>query len=76
MYSVNIRNGITYANARKNDEERREFRTTVQVTKKEKEILKILASRQGLSVSDYIRKIALYDPYNEIFHKDIISEEF
>lgn len=76
MYSVNIRNGITYANTRKNDEERREFRTTIQVTKKEKEILKILASRQGLTVSDYIRKIALYDPYNEIFNKDIIREEF
>lgn len=49
------------------DNENRNQRVTVQSTEKEKARLKILAKITGLTLSDYIRQKALYEPYNEIF---------
>lgn len=55
------------AERRKNEEDLQLYRVTVQVSMSEKEALKKLGKREGLNVSDYIRRIALYEPYAAIF---------
>ncbi|MBC5628852.1 hypothetical protein H8S20_08110 [Clostridium sp. NSJ-6] len=41
-------------------------RATVQVSIREKEILKLLAKKEGLRVSDYIRVKCIWEPYNKL----------
>lgn len=45
----------------------KEYRITVQVSEKEKEKLKLLAKKEGLTVSMYLRKIAIYDRWEKLF---------
>ena len=48
-------------NVYKND--LKEYRITIQVSEKEKEKLKILAKKEGLTISTYLRKIAMQSYY-------------
>jgi len=52
---------------RKREEDLKNERVTVQVSKKEKERLSILASENGMSISDYVRVYCIYKPYNDFF---------
>ena len=52
---------------RKREEDLKTYRSTVQVSKKEKEKLSMLANKKGMSVSDYIRVYCIHQPYNEFF---------
>lgn len=54
-------------NVYKND--LKEYRITIQVSEKEKEKLKILAKKEGLTISTYLRKIAIYDKWREFFNE-------
>ena len=54
-------------NGRKREEELKQKRITVQVSKREKEIITELAEREHMTVGAFIRKICIYDKYNEIF---------
>ena len=54
-------------NGRKREEELKQKRITVQVSTKEKEMLYELAQREHMTVGAFIRKICIYDKYNEIF---------
>lgn len=56
-----------YRENRVMEEERKDYRVTIQVSAREKKILKMLANQEGLNVSDYIRRISLYLPYNKMF---------
>lgn len=47
----------------------KEYRITIQVSEKEKEKLKILAKKEGLTISTYLRKIAIYDKWREFFNE-------
>lgn len=51
---------------RKKEEELRVLRVTVQVTEREKELISRLASRQGLDVAAYIRKLCIYDQWDKL----------
>lgn len=50
--------------------ELKEHRITVQVTETEKKIIKMLAKQEGLSVSDYIRRICIHLPCKKIFKEN------
>lgn len=50
------------------EEELRTSRVTVQVNKKEKDMIKFLAKKEGLNVGAYIRKIAIHDKWKEFFN--------
>lgn len=52
---------------RKQEDEYRKERVTIQVTSKEKEIIFALAKQNGMTVGAYIRKICLYDKWNKAF---------
>ncbi len=52
---------------KKREEDLKNIRVTVQVSKKEKEKLSILATEKGLSISDYIRVYCIYKPYTEFW---------
>ena len=54
-------------NGRKREEELKQKRITVQVSQKEKEILLELAEREHMTIGAFIRKICIYDKYEEIF---------
>lgn len=54
-------------NGRKREEELKQKRITVQVSKREKEIITELAEREHMTIGAFIRKICIYDKYNEIF---------
>ena len=62
-----VRNYLGGFFMRKREEDLKNERVTVQVSKKEKERLSILASEKGMSVSDYIRVYCIYKPYNDFF---------
>ena len=47
----------------------RTVRVSVQVTEKEREKLERLARKEGMSISSYIRKIAIYDRWREFFNE-------
>ena len=47
----------------------RTVRVSVQVTEKEREKLECLARKEGMSISSYIRKIAIYDRWREFFNE-------
>ena len=49
------------------ESELKKIRIPVQVTKKEKQLIQAIAKSKGYSnVSEYIRIVAIYKPYNEI----------
>ena len=52
---------------RKREEDLKTYRVTVQLSKKEKEKLSMLAEEKGMSVSDYIRVYCIHEPYNNFF---------
>ena len=52
---------------RKREEDLKIYRVTVQVSKKEKEKLSMLAEEKGMSVSDYIRVYCIHEPHNNFF---------
>jgi len=54
-------------NGRKREEELKQKRITVQVSKREKEIITELAEREHMTIGAFIRKICIYDKYEEIF---------
>lgn len=54
-------------NGRKREEELKQKRITVQVSKREKEIITELAEREHMTIGAFIRKICIYDKYDEIF---------
>ena len=54
-------------NSRKREEELKQKRITVQVSKREKEIITELAEREHMTIGAFIRKICIYDKYEEIF---------
>ena len=54
-------------NGRKREEELKQKRITVQVSKREKEIMTELAEREHMTIGAFIRKICIYDKYEEIF---------
>ena len=54
-------------NGRKKEEELKQKRITVQVSKREKEIITELAEREHMTIGAFIRKICIYDKYEEIF---------
>ena len=58
---------VNNRNVYKND--LKEYRITIQVSEKEKEKLKILAKKEGLTISTYLRKIAIYDKWREFFNE-------
>lgn len=65
--SGKVRNYSGGVLVRKKDEDLKIYRVTVQVSKKEKEKLFILANEKGMSVSDYIRVYCIHEPYNKFF---------
>ena len=54
-------------NGRKREEELKQKRITVQVSKREKEIITERAEREHMTIGAFIRKICIYDKYDEIF---------
>ena len=54
-------------NGRKREEELKQKRITVQVSKREKKIITELAEREHMTIGAFIRKICIYDKYEEIF---------
>ena len=52
---------------KKREEELKQKRITVQVSKREKEIITELAEREHMTIGAFIRKICIYDKYEEIF---------
>ena len=48
---------------RKDEEELKVCRLTVQVSKREKEKLILLAKARGMSVSDYVRYFCIHKPF-------------
>ena len=53
---------------RKEESELKKIRIPVQVTKKEKQLIQAIAKSKGYSnVSEYIRIVAIYKPYNDMF---------
>lgn len=62
-----FRDNLGGIKVKKREEDLKTYRVTVQVSKKEKEKLSILANEKGMSVSDYIRVYCIHQPYNEFF---------
>lgn len=65
------RNSMNYGrnnfrNIRKEESEVKSNRITVQVTAREKEVLKLLAKREGQTPSEYIRSCCIWGPYNRL----------
>lgn len=52
---------------RKSEDELKVCRLTVQVSKKEKEKLILLAKSRGMSVSDYVRYFCIHKPFMNRF---------
>lgn len=52
---------------RKDEEDLKIYRLTVQVSKREKEKLIILAKNRGMSVSDYVRYYCIHKPFMNRF---------
>lgn len=55
---------------RKDEEELKVCRLTVQVSKREKEKLILLAKARGMSVSDYVRYFCIHKPFVNKFGED------
>lgn len=55
---------------RKNEEDLKVNRVTVQVSAKEKEKLVMLAKSRGMSVSDYIRYFCIHKPFVNRFEEE------
>lgn len=55
---------------RKDEEELKVCRLTVQVSKREKEKLILLAKARGMSVSDYVRYFCIHKPFANKFGED------
>lgn len=55
---------------RKNEEDLKVNRVTVQVSAKEKEKLVMLAKSRGMSVSDYIRYFCIHKPFVNKFEEE------
>lgn len=58
---------------RKPVEELKNVRVTVQVSEREKEMLTLLAKRNGQTVSDYLRNECIWKPYNKLTGGDFID---
>lgn len=58
---------------RKPVEELKNVRVTIQVSKREKEILTLLAKRNGQTISNYLRNECIWKPYNELTGGDDID---
>ena len=55
---------------RKDESELKQKRITVQVSIKEKEIIEELARKNYMTVGAFIRKICIYDKFEELFNGD------
>lgn len=62
--SYGSNHGANYG--RKAEEELKNVRVTIQVSKREKEILTLLAKRNGQTVSEYLRSECIWKPYNRL----------
>lgn len=51
---------------RKEESELKVKRVTIQLTEKEKEIIQQLAQQEGTTVSDYIRRVTIYQQINKL----------
>ncbi len=58
---------------RKPVEELKNVRVTVQVSQREKEMLRSLAKRNGQTVSEYLRNECIWKPYNKLTGGDDID---
>lgn len=65
-YTVNNSRKYGYKEVRKKERDIKGERVTVQVTEREKEMLTLLAKRNGQTVSEYIRVNCIWDPYNKL----------
>lgn len=65
-YSVNNSAKYGYKERRKKESEMKSERVTVQISKREKKILTLLADRNGQTISQYIRTNCIHKPYNEL----------
>ena len=54
---------------KKSEEDLKVYRVTVQVSKREKEKLQLIASKKGMSVSDYIRVYCIHEPYENFWRE-------
>lgn len=55
---------------RKNEEDLKVYRITVQVSAKEKEKLSMLAKNRGMSISDYVRYFCIHKPFMNKFEEE------
>lgn len=55
---------------RKNEEDLKVYRITVQVSAKEKEKLSMLAKNRGMSISDYVRYFCIHKPFVNRFEEE------
>lgn len=55
---------------RKDEEELKVHRITVQVSANEKEKLRVLANSRGMSISDYIRYYCIHKPFINRFEEE------
>lgn len=55
---------------RKEEEDLKIYRLTVQVSKREKEKLMLLAKNRGMSVSDYVRYFCIHKPFMNKFEEE------
>lgn len=65
-----IRNNLGGVKLRKREEDLKNYRVTVQVSKREKEKLYKLAAQKGMTPSDFIRIYCIYEPYKNFFGDD------
>lgn len=65
-----IRTRVEDKIGRKKEEDLKIYRITIQVSAREKEKLKILASNRGMSVSDYVRYFCIHKPFGARFEDD------
>jgi lipocalin len=55
---------------RKEEEDLKIYRLTVQISKREKEKLMLLAKNRGMSVSDYVRYFCIHKPFMNKFEDE------
>ena len=55
---------------RKEEEDLKIYRLTVQISKREKEKLMLLAKNRGMSVSDYVRYFYIHKPFMNKFEDE------
>lgn len=65
-YSVKGSVNYGYKERRKKVSDIKGERVTVQVTEREKEILTLLAKKNGQTISEYIRVNCIWEPYNKL----------